>query len=86
MRIDDRRIAFESERPNRTFDETGYETPKLEDLMTPAWYRVCLAIVVLERIATTEAREVLKELSRGHPDIKPTREAKAALERLKAKK
>jgi hypothetical protein len=32
---------------------------------------------------TAEAKEVLKQLADGHPDILPTKDAKAALERLK---
>ncbi len=40
------------------------------------------AVTVLERLATAEAREVLKHLATGTPEAWQTREAKAALERL----
>jgi RNA polymerase sigma factor (sigma-70 family) len=46
------------------------------------WLRAARAIVVLEAIATPEARHVLQALSDGEPDALPTKEAKAALERL----
>jgi len=41
------------------------------------------AIEVLERIRTAEARAVLESLSKGAPDARRTREAKAALERIR---
>lgn len=47
------------------------------------WQRARLAILALEHIGTADAKAVLKQLADGHPDIQPTREAKAALERLK---
>jgi hypothetical protein len=37
---------------------------------------------VLERVGTPDAKAALKQLADGHPDILPTKEAKAALERL----
>jgi hypothetical protein len=40
------------------------------------------AVAVLEHIATSEARQLLKNLGEGAPDAALTREAKAALERL----
>jgi RNA polymerase sigma factor (sigma-70 family) len=48
----------------------------------PSWVRAKRAIVVLEHLATPEARELLKSLSGGEADALPTKEAKAALERL----
>lgn len=62
------------------------ESARIESLgeMTPIhWQRVRLAILVLERVGTADAKAVLKQLADGHPDILPTKEAKAALERLK---
>jgi hypothetical protein len=47
------------------------------------WQRARLAIRALERDKSDEAKAVLKQLADGHPDILPTKEAKAALERLK---
>jgi glucose/arabinose dehydrogenase len=38
--------------------------------------------MVLEHISTPEARELLKALADGEPDALPTKEAKAALQRL----
>jgi RNA polymerase sigma factor (sigma-70 family) len=40
------------------------------------------AVAVLERLGTTESRDLLKELSEGDPRARLTREAKASLERL----
>jgi hypothetical protein len=40
------------------------------------------AVAVLERIATTEAREVLQKLASGAAEARLTQEAKASLERL----
>jgi RNA polymerase sigma factor (sigma-70 family) len=49
---------------------------------SPLWLRAKRAIMVLEHIATPEARDLLKALADGEPDALPTKEAKAALERL----
>ncbi|MEO2090611.1 MAG: hypothetical protein ABGY75_14090 [Gemmataceae bacterium] len=50
---------------------------------TPApWRQVRLAVLALERAKSPEAVAVLKQLADGHPAIRPTRDAKAALERL----
>jgi RNA polymerase sigma factor (sigma-70 family) len=46
------------------------------------WLRAARAIVVLEAIASPEAREILKAVAEGEADAFPTKEAKAALERL----
>jgi hypothetical protein len=45
--------------------------------------RAWRALAVLERAATTEARRLLAELAGGEPDVWLTREAKAALQRLR---
>jgi hypothetical protein len=44
--------------------------------------RAVRAILLLERIATPEAKAVLADMASGAGDASPTREAKAALERL----
>ena len=44
--------------------------------------RVLRAIEVLEQIGTPEAQNVLKTLAEGAPEVRRTREAKAACERL----
>jgi hypothetical protein len=44
------------------------------------------AIETLEHLATPEARQLLEKLATGAPDARLTRDAKAALERLKATK
>jgi WD40 repeat protein len=44
--------------------------------------RTVLAVEVLERIGSPEARQVLQTLAGGNPDARPTQEAKASLERL----
>lgn len=49
---------------------------------SPLWVRAKRAIVVLEHIATPEARDLLKALADGEPEALPTKEAKAALGRL----
>jgi hypothetical protein len=45
--------------------------------------RTIRAIMVLERIGSTEAQRVLESLARGAPGARETEEAKASLERLK---
>jgi WD40 repeat protein len=58
---------------------------KLDGLVTAAEDRRALrAVEVLEHIGTAEARQVLEAVSRGVPEARLTREAKAALERLAA--
>jgi TolA-binding protein len=49
----------------------------------PHWQRARIAILALELVGTADAKAVLKQLADGHPDILPTKEAKAALARLK---
>ena len=48
----------------------------------PEILRALRAVVVLEEIATPEARKVLQKLASGAPDARLTQEAKASLERL----
>lgn len=57
--------------------------PELSKQTCAQWQRARLAIVALERNGSPEAKAVLKQLADGHPDILPTKEAKAALERSK---
>jgi hypothetical protein len=40
------------------------------------------AVAILEHLATPDAVAVLKELAKGHEEVLPTVEAKAALKRL----
>jgi hypothetical protein len=49
---------------------------------SPEVLRRLRAIQVLERIASAEARALLTELASGAPEARPTREAKASLDRL----
>jgi hypothetical protein len=51
--------------------------------LTGEQVRLVRALEVLERQGTTEARAVLETLARGAPGALPTREAQAALERLR---
>ena len=44
--------------------------------------RVLRAVEVLERFGTPEARQVLEVLALGAPEMQPTHEARASLERL----
>jgi WD40 repeat protein len=53
---------------------------------TPANWRNIRAIEVLERLATPEAQQMLRELAAGHPGARRTREAKAALGRVRARR
>lgn len=57
--------------------------PELAKQTCVQWQRARLAIRALEHDKSDEAKAVLKQLADGHPDILPTKEAKAALERLK---
>ena len=51
----------------------------LTELNAPHWWRIRIAVLALQRAGTPEAKAVLRQLAGGHPDILPTREAKAAL-------
>jgi hypothetical protein len=56
---------------------------KLQGPVTCAEKRPVLrAVMVLERIGTVEAQQVLEMLASGAPDARLTQEAKASLERL----
>lgn len=59
------------------------ELKPMDEMFSYHWRRVRMAIVALERMNTDDAKAVLKQLADGHPDILPTKEAKAALERMK---
>jgi hypothetical protein len=61
---------------------------RLEQLLESATYsrevlRGLRAVEVLERVGTSEAREVLKTLAAGTPGCRLTQEAQATLDRLK---
>ncbi len=47
--------------------------------------RAQFCVLALERLGTADAKDVLKQLAEGHPEIGPTKDAKAALERMKAR-
>jgi len=47
------------------------------------WVRAARAAMVLEHLATPEARHVLETVAGGEPEAAPTKAAKEALERLK---
>jgi RNA polymerase sigma factor (sigma-70 family) len=57
----------------------------LPDALDSAMLRVVRAVMVLERIDSPEAREVLQSLARGAPAARETEEALAALDRLARK-
>jgi hypothetical protein len=52
------------------------------DNPSPNTVRTIRAIMVLERIGSSEAQSVLESLARGAPGARETEEAKASLERL----
>lgn len=58
---------------------TALESP---EPLTAEAVRELRAVVALERVGNREARETLAALTKGVPDARLTREAKAALERL----
>jgi hypothetical protein len=60
---------------------------EMEKAVTPpGTLRALRAAEVLEWIATTEARALLRELAHGAPDARLTREAAAACKRLEGRK
>jgi RNA polymerase sigma factor (sigma-70 family) len=78
------------ERERRRADLSPELRRRLDDLLKRAWappsdeaLRQLRAAEVLERIGTPEARRVLESLAGGAPDARLTREAKAALRRLR---
>jgi hypothetical protein len=48
------------------------------------WTRAVRAIILLEHIGSPEAVTILKEMSTGHPDARPTKTAVEALARIAA--
>jgi hypothetical protein len=52
---------------------------------SPETLRIIRAVMVLERIGRPEAKGVLETLAKGAPGARETEEAKAALERLRAR-
>jgi hypothetical protein len=56
---------------------------KVDKLTKDKWTRAIRAIVLLEHIGTPEATKLIKQMATGHPDAAPTKEAKAALARMK---
>jgi WD40 repeat protein len=68
--------------------ETRKRTEELVDRLTGGTrtaeqLRLIRAVEALERIGTPEARQVLRALAQGAPGALPTREAQAALQRVK---
>jgi hypothetical protein len=51
----------------------------LADHRSSRWQCARVAILAVQRADTSEAKAVLRQLADGHPDILPTKEAKAAL-------
>jgi len=59
-------------------NEKQVVVPRLNHL----WIRAVRAAIILESFGTPEARNILKSLASGEADAPPTKEAKAALERI----
>ena len=57
---------------------------KSENALSPEQLRLIRAVVVLEWIGTTEARELLGTLAKGEPESRLTRLAQAARARIEA--
>ena len=72
--------------PSKRITIDTQQRKPVKDIVNSAWTRQRMAIIALERIGTPEAVAILKDLATGHPEVKPTREAMAAVERLKGKK
>jgi RNA polymerase sigma factor (sigma-70 family) len=53
---------------------------------SPLWIRAVRAVAVLEQMGTPEAKHLLEKVAQGEAEALPTKEAKAALERLTAKR
>jgi len=74
-------IAFNPEDKDAADRKEGAEIVN-NTLPPPAWLRAGRAVAILENIATPEARQLLESVAGGEPDALPTKEAKAALDRL----
>jgi hypothetical protein len=55
-------------------------------LRSPEWLRFRRSVAVLEYTGSDAATEILKSLASGARDARPTREAAAALERIRARR
>jgi len=82
-RGDRRQLKLKSPDPMGRGESVTIELKPMGEMFSFHWQRVRLAIIALERMKSDEAKAVLKQLADGHPDILPTKEAKAALERMK---
>jgi len=82
-RGDHRQLKLKSPDPKGRGESVTIELKPMDEMFSFHWQRVRLAIIALERMRSDEAKAVLKQLADGHPDILPTKEAKAALERMK---
>jgi hypothetical protein len=60
---------------------SSLDTPVIR---SPQMLRGIRAVCVLEQIGTSSAQEILENIATGAPSVRLTREAKSALERLKA--
>ncbi len=73
---------YERANPKQFRELGGSRIEPLGELDPVSWQRARLAIIALEHNASDDAVAVLKQLAEGHPDILPTKEAKAALKKL----
>jgi RNA polymerase sigma factor (sigma-70 family) len=74
-------------RPETSLEKQRRLKRLLDALIVPSdeWLRDLRALEVLERRGGADAEQVLQSLARGAPEAQVTREARAALQRLKAR-
>ena len=76
--VDDSKLG-KSIRFRQKNGSAGFEVCPLKQLRSESWRSIRLLLPVLAQRDTPASRKLIEQVAKGHPDILPTREAKALL-------